>query len=135
MAREFLPTHSISGLYGGIARSMSENEIFRTMTKGTTKNSSSQRKGSTTTRPRPVTPKRRKRPAVLMEPMSRDRTSADHHHRAGRIPRQIHLLVPGDGLGMARGIGLSDAHHLAGGQLDQIDRQIAEIGDVLHRAP
>src|SRR5258707_15245608 len=128
MAREFLPAHSSKGLYGGIARSMSEKDIFRTMTKGTTKNSSSQRYGSTTTRPRPVTPKRRKRPAVLIG-------LTGHHHRAGRVPRQIHLLVPGDGLGMARRIGLSHAHHLAGGQLDQIDRQVAAIRDVLHRAP
>src|SRR5882762_5507448 len=128
MAREFLPTHSSRGLYGGIARSISENEIFRTMTKGTTKNSSSQRYGSTTTRPRPVTPKRRRRPAVLME-------LTGHHHRAGRVPREIHLLVPGDGLGMARRIGLSHAHHLARRQLDQINRQVAEIRDVLHRTP
>src|SRR6202790_936277 len=128
MAREFLPTHSTKGLYGGIARSMSENEILRTMTKGTTKKSSSQRYGSTTTRPRPVTPKRRKRPAVLME-------LTGHHHRAGRVPRKVHLLVPGDRLGMARRIGLSHPHHLAGGQLDQINRQVAEIRDVRHRAP
>src|SRR5882724_4782570 len=127
MAREFLPTHSSRGLYGGIARSISENEIFRTMTKGTTKNSSSHRYGSTTTRPRPVTPKRRRRPAVLAE-------LTGHHHRAGRVPREIHLLVPGNGLGVTRRIGLRHAHHLAGGQLDQIYRQVAEIRDVLHRA-
>src|ERR1700704_5152571 len=115
MAREFLPTHSSKGLYGGMARSMSEKDIFRTMTKGTTKNSSSHRYGSTTTRPRPVTPKRRKRPAVALE-------LTGHHHRTGRVPGEIHLLVPGDGLGMTRGIGLRHAHHLARGQLDQVDR-------------
>src|SRR3984957_16896752 len=128
MAREFLPTHSSKGLYGGIARSMSENEIFRTMTKGTTKNSSSQRYGSATTRPRPVTPKRRKRPAVVTE-------LTGHHHRAGRVPGEIHLLVPGDGLGVTRRVGLRHPHHLAGGQLDQVDRQVAKIRDVLHRTP
>src|ERR1700735_4685994 len=110
-----------------MARSMSEKEIFRTMTKGTTKNSSSHRKGSTTTKPRPVTPHRRQIPTVLAE-------LTGHHPRAGRIPGEIHLLVPGDGLGVARSVGLSHAHHLAGGQLDQIDRQVAEIGDVLHRS-
>src|SRR5277367_7019008 len=99
MAREFFPTHSSSGLYGGMARSMSENEIFSTMTNGTTKNSSSHKYGSTTTRPRPVTPKRRNAPTVPGE-------LTGHHHRAGRVPRQIHLLVPGDGLGMPRRIGL-----------------------------
>src|ERR1700737_922709 len=127
MAREFLPTHSNKGLYGGIARSMSENEIFKTMTKGATKKSSSHRYGITTTRPRPVSPKCIKYPAVLME-------LTGHHHRAGRVPAKIHLLVPGYGLGVTRRIGLSHAHHLAGGQLDQINRQVAEIGDVLHRA-
>src|ERR1700689_1773122 len=120
MAREFLPTHSSRGLYGGIARSMSEKDIFRTMTKGTTKNINSQRYGSTTTRPRPVTPKRRRCPAVLME-------LTGHHHRTGRVPREIHLLIPGNGLGMARGVRLGHAHHLAGGQFHQIDRQVAEI--------
>src|SRR5579863_7350494 len=115
MAREFLPTHSSRGLYGGIARSMSEKEIFRTMTKGTTKNNSSHMYGSTTTKTRPVTPKRRKYPFVLTE-------LTGHHHRAGRIPLQIHLLVPGDGLGMARRIGLGHAHDLAGGQLHEVDR-------------
>src|ERR1039458_9506235 len=34
---------------------------------------------------------------------------------------------------MARGVRLGHAHHLTGGQLDQIDRQIPEIGDVLYR--
>jgi hypothetical protein len=43
MASEFWPTHSSKGLYGGIARSTSENEILRTMTNGTTKNSISHR--------------------------------------------------------------------------------------------
>src|SRR5258708_24445991 len=113
-----MPEQSSKGLSGGIARSMHEKDIFRTMTKGSTKNSSSQRYGSRTTRPRPVTAKRRKRPAVLIG-------LTGYHHRAGRVPRQIHLLVPGDGLGMARRIGLSHAHHLAGGQLDQIDRHVA----------
>src|SRR5580704_9319708 len=115
MAREFLPTHSSKGLYGGIARSMSENDIFRTMTNGTTKKSSSHRYGSTTTRPRPVTPKRRKYPAVVVE-------LTGHHHRAGGVPRQIHLLIPGNRLGMARGIRLRHAHDFAGGQLHQVDR-------------
>src|SRR5580700_4924094 len=103
---------------------MSEKDIFKTMTKGTTKNSSSHRYGSATTRPRPVTPKRRKCPAV-------DAGLTGHHHRAGRVPREIHLLIPGDCLGMTRRIGLGHAHHLAGGQPDEIDGQVAEIGDVL----
>src|SRR4029077_14539278 len=98
MASEFLPTHSSRGLYGGIARSMSEKDIFSTMTKGTTKNSSSQRYGITTTSPRPVTPKRRRWPATVTE-------LTGHHHRAGRVPGQGPLLVPGDGLGMPRRMG------------------------------
>src|SRR5450755_1362252 len=115
MAREFLPTHSSKGLYGGMARSMSEKDIFSTMTKGTTKNSSSHRYGSTTTSPRPVTPKRRKCPAAVME-------LTGHHHRAGRVPGQVHLLVPSDGLGMPRRIGLGHPHDFAGGQPHQVDR-------------
>src|ERR1700687_1387346 len=106
---------------------MSEKEIFRTITKGTTKNSSSHRYGSATTRPRPVTPKRRKYSAEFTE-------LTGHHHRAGRVPREIHLLFPDDGLRVTRRIGLCDAHDLAGGQFDQINRQVAEIGNVLHRA-
>src|SRR5882757_4261525 len=126
MAREFLPIHSIKGLYGGIARSMSENEIFKTMTKGTTKNSSSQIYGSATTRPRPEIPNRCKYPARFI-------ASAGHDHRTRRVPRQIHLLVPGDGLGVPRSIRLRHAHHFAGGQFHQINRQIPEVRDVLNR--
>src|SRR5277367_4378972 len=115
MAREFLPTHSSRGLYGGIARSMSEKEIFRTMTKGTTKNSISHRYGSATTSPRPVMPMRRNCSDFFME-------LTGHHHRTGRIPGEIHLLIPGDGLCMPRGVGLGHPHDLAGGQFDQVDR-------------
>src|SRR5882757_4905954 len=108
MAKEFLPTHSSSGLYGGMARSMSEKEIFRTMTKGTTKNSISQKYGNATTKPRPDTPTRRNRDHVFGE-------LTGHHHRTGRVPRQIHLLFPGDGFGVTRGVGLRHTHHFAGG--------------------
>src|SRR5208282_2099250 len=107
MAREFFPIHSMSGLYGGMARSTSENEILRTMTNGTTKNRSSHRYGSATTRPRPEMPNRRRYEVVFIE-------SAGHNHRARRIPRQIHLLIPRDGLGMARRIRLGYAYDLAG---------------------
>src|ERR1700684_4581397 len=102
MAREFLPTHSSRGLYGGIAKSTSEKEIFKTMMNGTTKKSSSHRYGSITTRPRPVMPNRCKcRIGVIL--------LAGHDHRARRIPRQIHLLLPRDRLGMARSVRLGDA--------------------------
>src|SRR5271157_1965734 len=107
---------------------MSEKEIFKTMTNGTTKNRSSHRYGSATTRPRPEMPNRRRYEVVFIE-------SAGHDHRARRIPRQIHLLVPRNGLGMARRIRLGYAYDLAGGQLHQVDRQISQIGNVLHRAP
>src|SRR5271170_4041073 len=128
MAREFLPTHSSSGLYGGIARSISEKDIFRTMMKGTTKNSISQRYGSATTSPRPDMPIRCSGGALLME-------LTGNHHRTGRVPGQIHLLIPGDCLCMARGVGLCDPHDLAGGQPDQINGKVAEIGNILHRSP
>src|SRR5450631_3858657 len=128
MASEFLPTHSSKGLYGGIARSMSEKDIFKTMTKGTTKNKTSHRYGSTMTRPRPVTPQRRRYPAFFSG-------LTGHHHRAGGVPREVNLLIPGNGFGMPRRVGLRHAHHFAGGQLHQVDRQVAEIGDVLHRSP
>src|SRR6202034_3188974 len=127
MASEFLPTQSSNGLYGGIARSTSENEILRTMTKGITKKSSSHRYGSVTPSPRPETPSLLKGGRIRIG-------SAGHDHRARGIPREIDLLLPGDGLGMARGVRLRDAHHLAGGKLDQVDRQVAEIGDVLDRS-
>src|SRR6266478_3244919 len=106
---------------------MSENDIFRTMTKGTTKNSSNHRYGSATTSPRPVMPTRRSCPASVA-------ALTGHHHRAGGIPRQVDQLIPAYRFGMARCVGLCNPHHLAGGQLDQVDRQVAEIGDVLHGA-
>src|ERR1700677_601631 len=127
MASEFCPTHSSSGLYGGMARSMSENEIFRTMTKGTTKNSKSHRYGSVTTRPRPEMP-------ILENGFRRLIESSCDDHGAGGIPRQIHLLIPRDRLGVARGVRLRHPHHLAGGELDQVNRQVAQVGDVLDRA-
>src|SRR5882724_9425960 len=112
IARAFLAVHSMSGLYGGIARSMSEKEIFKTMTNGTTKNNNSHTYGSATTRPRPVIPNRRKDWARFIG-------SAGHDHWTGRVPRQIHLLIPGDGFRMARRVRLRHPDHLAGGQLHQ----------------
>src|ERR1700683_4481224 len=97
------------------------------MTKGITKKSNSHRYGSVTTSPRPEI-------ATLLNGGRMRIGSAGHDHRARGIPREIDLLLPGDGLGMARGVRLRDAHHLAGGQLDQVNRQVAEIGDVLHRS-
>src|SRR5271166_1806866 len=117
----------MSGVYGGIARSTSANEILSTITNGTTKNSISHRYGSKATIPRPLMPKRSVRGARLIG-LARD------HHGTGRIPREVDLLVPADRLGMARGIRLRDAHDLAGGEPDEVNRQVAEIGDVLNRA-
>src|SRR6202034_2490498 len=111
----FLPIHSISGLYGGIARSMSEKEILRTMTNGTTKNKRSHRYGRGTTKPRPEMP-------ILRSGRRDFIDSSGDDHRARRIPGQIHLLFPGDRLGMARGVRLRDSHDLPARKLDQIDR-------------
>src|ERR1700678_384020 len=99
---------------------MSENEIFRTMTKGTTKNSTSHKYGSVTTRPRPEMP-------FLLNGFRRLIESSCDDHGARGVPRQIHLLIPRDCLGMARGVRLGHPHHLAGGELDQVDRQVAQV--------
>src|SRR5579859_7336186 len=105
---------------------MSENEILSTMMNGTVKNSTSQRYGKVTTKPRPEMP--------ILESERRDLIdSSGHDHGARSIPREVHLLLPGDRLCVARGVRLRHAHDLAGRELDQVDRQIAEIGDILHR--
>src|ERR1700676_1280628 len=106
---------------------MSEKEIFKTMTNGTTKNNSSHTYGSITTRPRPVIPNRRRVWVRLIG-------SAGHYHGARGVPRQIHLLIPRDVLRMARAVRLRHADHLSGWEFHQVKPQIPEVRDVLNGA-
>ena len=50
------------------------------------------------------------------------------------VPVQIHLLIPGDVVGVAMRVRLRHAHHLAGAELHQVHAHVAHVGDLFDDA-